>query len=44
MAETLDEHAPHRRPHPQPMAASYLEFDLARELDQLHREPAWIAT
>jgi quercetin dioxygenase-like cupin family protein len=41
MAETLDEHAPHRRPHPQPMAASYLEFDLARELDQLHREPAW---
>jgi len=41
MAETLDEHAPHRRPHPHPMEGPYLEFDLARELDQLHREPAW---
>ena len=29
-----------RRPHPQPMAAAYLEFDIARELEQLHRE-AW---
>lgn len=35
--------APHepRRPHPQPMAAPYLEFDVTRELDQLHREPGW---
>jgi quercetin dioxygenase-like cupin family protein len=31
--------APHRRPHPQPMAATYLEFDLNRELEQLRREP-----
>ena len=31
----------YRRPHPQPMAGSYLEFDLARELDQLHREGGW---
>ncbi len=31
----------HRRPHPQPMAAPYLEFDIARELEQLHREPGW---
>jgi quercetin dioxygenase-like cupin family protein len=23
------------------MAAAYLEFDLTRELDQLHREPGW---
>jgi quercetin dioxygenase-like cupin family protein len=23
------------------MAAAYLEFDLARELEQLHREPGW---
>jgi quercetin dioxygenase-like cupin family protein len=23
------------------MAAEYLEFDLARELEQLHREPGW---
>ena len=30
-----------RRPHPQPMAAPYLEFDIARELEQLHREVAW---
>jgi quercetin dioxygenase-like cupin family protein len=27
------------RPHPGPMAAPFLEFDLARELDQLHCEP-----
>lgn len=33
--------AQHRRPHPQPMAAAYLEFDLARELEQLHAEPEW---
>jgi quercetin dioxygenase-like cupin family protein len=30
-----------RRPHSQTMAAPYLEFDLARELDQLHREVGW---
>lgn len=30
-----------RRPHPQPMAAPYLEFDIARELQQLHREAGW---
>jgi hypothetical protein len=31
------------RPHPQPLAAAYLEFDLTREIEQLHREPAWAA-
>ncbi len=31
----------HRRPHPAPMAAPYLEFDITRELEQLHREAAW---
>jgi quercetin dioxygenase-like cupin family protein len=31
----------HRRPHPHPMAAPYLEFDLTRELEQLQREPGW---
>lgn len=31
----------HRRPHTPPMAASFLEFDLIRELEQLHREPDW---
>jgi quercetin dioxygenase-like cupin family protein len=29
-----------RRPHPQPMAGPFLEFDLARELEQLDCEPA----
>jgi quercetin dioxygenase-like cupin family protein len=31
----------HRRPHAQPLAAPFLEFDLVRELEQLHREPEW---
>src|SRR5689334_19625401 len=39
MSDAPGEHAPHRRPHPQPMAAAYLEFDLARALEQLHHEP-----
>ena len=30
-----------RRPHPQPMATPYLEFDIARELHQLHHEAGW---
>jgi quercetin dioxygenase-like cupin family protein len=30
-----------RRPHPQTMAAPYLEFDIARELEQLHHEAGW---
>ena len=30
-----------RRPHRQSMAAPYLEFDIARELEQLHREVGW---
>lgn len=37
-------HAPHdgsqhRRPHAPPTAAPFLEFDLVRELEQLHGEP-----
>lgn len=31
----------HRRPHPQPMDTAYLEFDLPRELEGLHREAGW---
>ena len=31
----------YRRPHPQPMAAPYLEIDIARELGQLHSEAGW---
>lgn len=41
MSDVISEEGAHRRPHPQPMAAVYLEFDLARELEQLHREPGW---
>ena len=37
MAEHDD--AQRRRPHPQTMAGPFLEFDLAREIDQLQREP-----
>lgn len=35
--------AGHRRPHPQPMAEPYLEFDLTRELEQILAEPEWKA-
>ena len=38
MSDALNEH---RRPHPQPMAAPYLEFDITRELEQLHHEAGW---
>ena len=31
----------HRRPHAPPMAAPFLEFDLKRELEQLHSEAGW---
>jgi quercetin dioxygenase-like cupin family protein len=41
MADVLHREAKHRRPHPQPMAAPFLEFDLDRELEQLRREPEW---
>ena len=37
----MSDEQPHRRPHPAPMAAPYLEFDIASELEQLRREPAW---
>ncbi len=36
-----DDAVRHPRPHPQAMAAAYLEFDLAREVDQLRLEPEW---
>jgi len=41
MSDSFEQSAPYRRPHPQSMAGGFLEFDLAREVDQLHREPAW---
>jgi quercetin dioxygenase-like cupin family protein len=41
MSDEPSEHAQHTRPHTQPMAATYLEFDLVRELEQLHHESGW---
>lgn len=41
MAETTNEEPQHRRPHSTPSAGSYLELDLARELEDLQREPEW---
>jgi quercetin dioxygenase-like cupin family protein len=31
----------HRRFHPPAMTASYLDFDIGRELEQLHSEAGW---
>jgi quercetin dioxygenase-like cupin family protein len=36
-----DEPNQDRRPHAQSMDAPYLEFNTARELQQLHLEPGW---
>jgi quercetin dioxygenase-like cupin family protein len=41
VADASEVQTHHRRPHPQPMAGDYLEFDFEREIDQLHREPDW---
>jgi len=41
MAETRSTTEESRRPHPQAMSGTYLECDLTRELEQLHREPEW---
>ena len=41
MSHAPNDNNQHRRPHTPPMAASFLEFDLIRELEQLHREPDW---
>lgn len=41
MSDAPDDDRHHRRPHTQPMAAPFLEFDLVRELEQLHGEPEW---
>ena len=41
MSHTPNEEPQHRRPHSKPSAEPYLELDLARELEELHREPEW---
>jgi quercetin dioxygenase-like cupin family protein len=41
MSDAPHSDSQHRRPHSPPMAAPFLEFDLTREIEQLHREPEW---
>ena len=41
MPDGTQDQAHHRRPHTPPAAASFVEFDLTRELEQLHSEPEW---
>ena len=41
MADPVHDNSQHRRPHPPPLAGPFLEFDLTRELAQLHAEPTW---
>ncbi len=41
MADNPESEAGHRRPHNPPAALPFLEFDLVRELRQLHDEPSW---
>ena len=41
MSDAPNDQPQHRRPHTPPMAAPFLEFDLNRELEELHSEPAW---
>ena len=41
MSQPPNEGPSQRRPHSSSMAEPYLEFDLGREVEQLHREPEW---
>jgi quercetin dioxygenase-like cupin family protein len=41
MSDAARHESAHRRPHAPPMASPFLEFDLATEVDQLHREITW---
>src|SRR5574338_664175 len=41
MSDVPNQSPTHRRPHPHAMAAPYLEFDVAKELQQLRSEPEW---
>src|SRR5690349_20171246 len=41
MADALHDSSRHSRPHTPAMAGPFLEFDLTRELAQLHAEPDW---
>jgi quercetin dioxygenase-like cupin family protein len=37
----IDRETKHRRPHPQSLSGPFLECDLEREIEELHREPEW---
>jgi hypothetical protein len=41
MSEAVRQESAHRRPHAPPLASPFLEFDLAAEVEQLHREETW---
>ena len=41
MSDTHEAQTHHRRSHPQPLTGEYLEFDLAREIEERHHEPEW---
>ena len=41
MSDAVRQEPAHRRPHAAPLASPFLEFDLAAEVEQLHREETW---
>jgi quercetin dioxygenase-like cupin family protein len=41
MPDASPRQADHRRPHPPPLTGPFLEFDLTREIRQLHDEANW---
>ena len=41
MSDAVPHESGHRRPHAPSLAGPFLEFDLAAEVDRLHREPTW---
>ena len=41
MSKGNEHDSTHRRPHSPPTASEFLEFDLMKEVHQLHEEPSW---
>src|SRR5688572_17818921 len=41
MPSSREDSSTHRRPHVPSLSEPYLEFDLTREVEQLHHEPEW---
>ena len=42
MTDNCEPEEGHTRPHAPPVAMPFLEFDLVRELQQLHQEGSWV--